>query len=166
MYKHRITLLCIEPNVTSISMFCTITIGSREIFSNVGLANYVIYSSSRGLVLPTLVFSIGGPSIFKNWFYIYKILYASDFISHLHEYMFLFKKATPEVLWARSIYTNQQAFVLNQKPLKIIPRICWLPEQQCYAMFSRPFFPTHTQKKKKGDLATRDYNLMAVLYYY
>ena len=39
--------------------------------------------------------------------------------------------------------------MLNQKLLKIIPRICWLPEQQCYAMFTRPFFPhTHTKEKK------------------
>jgi len=28
------------------------------------------------------------------------------------------------ILWAQSIYTNQQAFPYNQKPLKIIPRIC------------------------------------------
>jgi len=55
------------------------------------------------------------------------------------------------ILWAQLIYTNQQAFVLNQKPLKIIPRICQLPEQQCYAMLCLPdlfFPPTHKRKKK------------------
>ena len=62
------------------------------------------------------------------------------------------------ILRAWSIYTNKQAITLNQNPLKIIPRICWLPEQQCYrvyAMFTRPFFPTHTQKKKKQSAYAR-----------
>jgi len=53
-----------------------------------------------------------------------------------------------DFLWAQLIYTNQQAFACSQKPLKIILRIFPLPEQQCYAMFTRPFSPTHTQKKK------------------
>ena len=51
---------------------------------------------------------------------------------------------------ARSIYTNQQAFAHDQKPIKIIPTICLLPEQQCNMLcLPDPFFPTHTQKKKK-----------------
>ena len=33
-------------------MFCKVTIGSHEIFSNNGLVNYVINASSCGLVLP------------------------------------------------------------------------------------------------------------------
>jgi len=53
------------------------------------------------------------------------------------------------ILWARLIYTNQQAFVLNQKPLKVILRICRLPQQQCHAMFTRPFSPPPTHKRKK-----------------
>ena len=38
-------------------------------------------------------------------------------------------------MWMAGIYTNQQAFAYNQKPLKRIPRICQLPEQQCYAIY-------------------------------
>ena len=60
-----------------------------------------------------------------------------------------------EILWARSICTTQQAFAYSQKPLKIIPRICRLPEQHYYAMFTRPFSPP-THKRKKSSLATRD----------
>ena len=51
---------------------------------------------------------------------------------------------------------DQKAFAYNQKPLKRIPRICQLSEQQRYAMFTEPSFPP-THKRKKSGLATRDY---------
>ena len=36
-------------------MFCTVTIGSREIFSITGLANYIIYTSSTWAFLAPLL---------------------------------------------------------------------------------------------------------------
>jgi len=52
---------------------------------------------------------------------------------------------------AHALYATSLS-ACSQKLLKMISRICRLPEQQCHAMFTRPFFPTHTQKKKKGGL--------------
>ena len=69
--------------------------------------------------------------------------------------------------WCRSIEpiespaihssSRQRFYGLNRstpisRPLlttKIIPRVYWLPEQQCYAMFTRPFFPHPLTKVKK-----------------
>ena len=58
----------------------------------------------------------------------------------------------PAILWARSSYTNQQAFAHDQKPIKIIPTICLLPEQQCNMLcLPDPFFPhPHTKEKKRS----------------
>jgi len=60
------------------------------------------------------------------------------------------------ILWARSIYTNQQAIVLNQKPLKIIPKSV---NCQNSAMLCLPDpFPPPTHKRKKQSSYARLYS--------